>query len=285
DVDEGAEVYYVYAGAQDTNTLGWPSRTVNAQGIANSDWFVTWGGDGFHARIDPTNPNIVYSTLQYGVLARFDRRSGGAVLIPPQQSTGGGPPPWDWDRPLPLSPPQPTRLYFAAQRVFESDDRGDRWTPISGDLTRKIDRNQLRVMGRLWGPDAVAKSQSTSFYGNIVSLDESPLVEGLLYVGTDDGLVQVSEDGGKTWRRQEAFPGVPERTYVSDLFASRFDANVVYAAFNNHKDGDFKPYLLRSGDRGRTWASVAADLPARGSVWTVAEDRVERQLVFAGTEF
>src|SRR5262249_31524687 len=128
-------------------------------------------------------------------------------------------------------------------------------------------------------------SQSTSFYGNIVSLDESPLVEGLLYVGTDDGLVQVTEDGGKTWRRQETFPGVPERTYVSDLFASRFDGNVVYAAFNNHKAGDFKPYLLRSGDRGRTWTSLAADLPARGSVWTVAEDRTERQLLFVGTEF
>ncbi|HEX9188357.1 MAG TPA: glycosyl hydrolase, partial [Vicinamibacteria bacterium] len=133
--------------------------------------------------------------------------------------------------------------------------------------------------------DAVAKGASTSFYGNIVSLEESPLVEGLLYVGTDDGLVQVSEDGGRAWRRQEAFPGVPEASYVSDLFASRFDANVVYAAFNNHKNGDFKPYLLRSGDRGRTWTSVAADLPARGSAWTIAEDAVERELLFAGTEF
>jgi hypothetical protein len=131
----------------------------------------------------------------------------------------------------------------------------------------------------------VAKGASTSFYGNIVSLDESPLVEGLLYVGTDDGLVQVSEDAGKTWRRQETFPGVPEMSYVSDLFASRFDANVVYATFNNHKAGDFKPYVLRSGDRGRTWTSVTADLPARGSAWTIAEDAVERDLLFAGTEF
>src|SRR5262249_23448856 len=231
DVDESTPVYYVYGGAQDNNTLGGPSRTLNAHGIANSDWFVTWGGDGFHARIDPTDPNIVYSTLQYGVLARFDRKSGEAVLIQPQESPGDDPMRWNWDSPLVISPHKPTRLYFAAQRVFRSEDRGNAWTPISGDLTRKIDRNQLKVMGRLWGPDAVAKSQSTSFYGNIVSLDESPLVEGLLYVGTDDGLVQVTEDGGKTWRRQETFPGVPERTYVSDLFASRFDGNVVYAAF------------------------------------------------------
>jgi photosystem II stability/assembly factor-like uncharacterized protein len=285
DVDEQEPVYYVYGGTQDNNTLGGPSRTLNAQGIANSDWFVTWGGDGFHARVDPTDPNIVYSTLQYGVLARFDRRSGEAVLIQPQEKPGEDPLRWNWDSPLIISPHKPTRLYFAAQRIFRSDDRGDSWTPVSGDLTRHLDRNKLEVMGRVWGPDAVAKSQSTSPYGNIVSLDESPLVEGLLYAGTDDGLVQVSEDGGKTWRRQETFPGVPELSYVSDLFASRFDADVVYAAFDNHKNGDFKPYLLRSADRGRTWTSMAGDLPTRGNVWTVAEDTQDGDLLFTGTEF
>ena len=285
EVDNSSPAYFIYGGTQDNNTLGGPSRTWNAHGIANHDWFVTWGGDGFHARIDPTDPNIVYSTLQHGVLGRYDRRSGEAVLIQPHEKPGDDPLRWNWDSPLVLSPHKPTRLYFAAQRVFRSEDRGDSWTPISGDLTRQIDRNKLKVMGKVWGPDAVAKGASTSFYGNIVSLEESPLVEGLLYVGTDDGLVQVSEDGGKTWRRQETFPGVPEMSYVSDLFASRFDANVVYAAFNNHKSGDFKPYLLRSGDRGRTWTSVTADLPARGSAWTIAEDTVEKDLLFAGTEF
>ncbi|HXK12675.1 MAG TPA: glycosyl hydrolase [Vicinamibacteria bacterium] len=285
DVDDSSPVYYVYGGTQDNNTLGGPSRTLNAHGIANHDWFVTWGGDGFHARVDPRDPNIVYSTLQYGVLARYDRKSGEAVLIQPQEKPGDDPLRWNWDSPLVLSPHQPTRLYFAAQRVFRSEDRGDTWTAVSGDLTRRIDRNTLKVMGKVWGPDAVAKGASTSFYGNVVSLDESPLVEGLLYVGTDDGLVQVSEDGGRTWRRQESFPGVPAMSYVSDLFASRFDANVVYAAFDDHKTGDFKPYLLRSGDRGRTWAPVAGDLPVRGNVWTVAEDTVEKELLFAGTEF
>jgi photosystem II stability/assembly factor-like uncharacterized protein len=285
DVDNSSPVYYVYGGTQDNNTLGGPSRTLNAHGIANQDWFVTWGGDGFHARIDPADPNIVYSTLQNGVLGRFDRRSGEAVLIQPQEKPGDDPLRWNWDSPLVLSPHKPTRLYFAAQRVFMSEDRGDSWTPISGDLTRRIDRNKLKVMGKVWGPDAVAKGASTSFYGNIVSLDESPLVEGLVYAGTDDGLVQVTEDGGKAWRRQDAFPGVPETSYVSDLFASRFDPNVVYATFDNHKAGDFKPYVLRSGDRGRTWASVTSDLPARGSVWTVAEDTAEKDLLFAGTEF
>jgi photosystem II stability/assembly factor-like uncharacterized protein len=285
EVDDSKPVYNVYGGTQDNNTLGGPSRTLTQHGAMNSDWFVTWGGDGFHARIDPTDPNIVYSTLQYGVLGRYDRRSGEAVLIQPHEAPGDDPLRWNWDSPLLLSPHRPTRLYFAAQRIFRTEDRGDSWTPVSGDLTRRIDRNRLRVMGKVWGPDAVAKSQSTSFYGNIVSLDESPLVEGLLYAGTDDGLVQVSEDGGATWRRQEAFAGVPELSYVADLFASRFDRDVVYAAFNNHKSGDFKPYLLRSADRGRTWVSIAADLPKRGSTWTVAEDVKDRELLFCGTEF
>ncbi len=285
EVDDSSPVYYVYGGTQDNNTLGGPSRTLTAHGAANSDWFVTWGGDGFHARVDPADPNIVYSTLQYGVLGRYDRKSGEAVLIQPHEAPGDDPLRWNWDSPLVISPHKGTRLYFAAQRVFRSDDRGDHWTPVSGDLTRRLDRNGLKVMGRLWGPDAVARGQSTSFYGNIVSLEESPLVEGLVYVGTDDGLVQVTEDGGKSWRKQESFPGVPARAYVSDLFASRFDKDVVYAAFNNHKEGDFKPYLLKSADRGRTWTSAASDLPARGSVWTVAEDVKDKALLFAGTEF
>lgn len=285
EVDNAAPVYNVYGGTQDNYTLGGPSRTLNAHGIANQDWFVTWTGDGFHARIDPDDPNIVYSTLQYGVLGRYDRRSGEAVLIQPQEQPGEDPLRWNWDSPLLISPHKGTRLYFAAQRLFRSDDRGDSWTPVSGDLTRSIDPDALPVMGRLWGPDAVAKTNSTSPYGNIVALDESPLVPGLLFVGTDDGLVQVSEDGGNSWRKQDSFPGVPDRSYVSDLFGSRFDANVVYATFNNHKQGDFKPYLLRSADRGRSWTSLAADLPSRGSAWTVAEDTKERDLLFVGTEF
>jgi photosystem II stability/assembly factor-like uncharacterized protein len=284
-VDDSSPVYYVYGGTQDNNTLGGPSRTLDRSGIKNADWFITWGGDGFHARVEPGNPNIVYSTLQHGVLSRYDRQSGEAILIQPQEGRGEPPLRWNWDSPLIISPFSPTRLYFAANRLFRSDDRGNSWTPVSPDLTRQVDRNQLKVMGRVWEADAVAKSQSTSFYGNIVSLDESPLKEGLLYVGTDDGLVQVSEDGGATWRREEKFPGVPDTTYVSDLAASVHDASVVFAAFNNHKMGDFAPYLLRSADRGRTWTSIAGDLPARGSTWTIVEDPGDRNLLFVGTEF
>ncbi len=284
-VDDAWPVYNVYGGTQDNFTLGGPSRTLRLQGPANEDWFVAQGGDGFWVAIDPTDPNIVYAEYQHGGLTRFDRKSGENVDIQPQPGAGEEPHRWNWDSPLILSPHSHTRLYFAANKLFRSDDRGDSWRAISPDLTRRIDRNQLEVFGKIQRPEAVARGASTSFYGNIVALAESPLVEGLLYVGTDDGLVQVSEDGGASWRRIERFPGVPEKAYVSRLTASQHDANVVYAAFDHHKMADFKPYLLRSSDRGRSWTSVAGDLPERGTVYALVEDHVRPELLFAGTEF
>ncbi len=278
-------VYSVCGGTQDNNSHCGPSRTLRFQGPANEDWTVTQGGDGFWTAIDPTNPDIVYAEAQYGAITRFDRKSGENVEIQPQPGAGEPPLRWNWDSPLLISPHAPTRLYFAANKLFRSDDRGDNWRAVSPDLTRQLDRNLLPVFGTIQRPEAVGKNSSTSFYGNIVSLAESTKVEGLLYVGTDDGLVQVSEDGGGAWRKIESFPGVPERTYVSRLAASRHDANVVYAAFENHKMGDFKPYLLKSADRGKSWSSIAGDLPERGSVYALAEDSVKPDLLFAGTEF
>jgi len=169
--------------------------------------------------------------------------------------------------------------------LFRSDDRGDTWKAISGDLTRQIDRNKLPVMGKVWGPDAVAKNSSTSFYGNIVALAESPKKEGLIYVGTDDGLIQVTQDSGGSWTKYEKFPGVPENTYVSRLAASSHDANTVYAGFDNHKNEDFKPYLLKSVDAGKTWTSIASDLPENGPVLAFAEDPVNANLLFVGNEY
>ena len=284
-VDESLPFYNVYGGAQDNNSLGGPSRTTSAHGIVNSDWFVTTGGDGFACAVDPTNPNIVYSESQYGVLVRFDRKTGEEVPIQPQAEPGEAQNRWNWDSPLRLSPHSPSRLYFASQRLYRSDDHGDHWTPVSPDLTRQIDRSALKIMGKVWSVDAVARNTSTSFYGNCVAVAESPKAEGLLYVGTDDGLVNISEDGGKNWRRCDSFPGIPANTYVSHLEASPFDADTVYATFENHKQGDFQPYALKSADRGKTWTSIVGNLPARGYVHTIIEDPAKAGLLYAGTEF
>ncbi len=284
-VDNSEPFYYVYGGTQDNATQGGPSRTKNVHGIRNSDWFVTVFGDGFDPAVDPENPNIVYSHWQYGNLIRYDRQTGERVDIKPQEDKDGPPLRWNWDSALMISPHSPSRLYFGAQILFRSDDRGDSWRAVSPDLTRNLDRNKLKVMGRVWSVDAVAKNRSTSFYGTIVALTESPLLEGLIYVGTDDGLVQVTEDGGQNWRRIERVGDVPEMTYVNDLEASLHDVNTVYAVFNNHKMGDFKPYVYVSRDRGKSWTSISGNLPERGSVYTIKQDHVNPKLLFVGTEF
>ena len=285
DCDQSGPFYHVYGGTQDNNTLGGPVRTRSVHGITNADWFVLLGGDGFQCRVDPKDPNIIYCSLQYGVLTRYDRRTGQSVGIQPQPGKGEPPLRWNWDSPVIISPHSNTRIYFAANKVFRSDDRGNTWRAISGDLTRQLDRDKLPVMGKLWSVDAVARHQSTSFYGNALTLSESPKKEGLIYLGTDDGLVQVTEDGGKNWRKIDKFPGVPDNTYVTRVLASQHEANTVYLSFDNHKMGDFAPYLLKSTDAGRTWKSIAGDLPARGSVMAIAEDHVDPKLLFVGTEF
>ena len=284
-LDDAEPFYNVFGGTQDNNTLGGPARTASGHGIMNRDWFVTVAGDGFEPQVDPTNPDVIYSQWQYGGLVRYDKKSGEVVDIQPQPEPGDPPPRWNWSSALLLSPHSPTRLYYGSQRLWRSDDRGDSWVPVSADLTRDLDRNQLEVMGRVWGVDTVAKNASTSYYGTLVALAESPLAEGLLYTGSDDALVHVSEDGGASWRRVESIPGVPEMSYVSFLLASLDKAGTVWAAFDNHKRGDFKPYVVRSTDRGRTWASIAGDLPERGTVYALAQDHVDPDLLFAGTEF
>jgi photosystem II stability/assembly factor-like uncharacterized protein len=283
--DNSTPFYNVFGGLQDNYSVGGPARTRSASGIVNSDWFVTQGGDGFRTQVDPEDPNTIYAELQYGVIARYDKRTGERMGIQPSPARGEDALRFNWDSPFIISPHSHTRLYFAADKLFRSDDRGDSWRAISGQLSRGLDRNKLPVMGKIWGPDAVAKHQSTDPFGNSSALAESPKKEGLIYVGTDDGLIQVTEDAGKSWHKIESFPGVPDMTYVSRIAASQHDANTVYAAFENHKRSDFAPYLLKSTDRGRSWASIKGNLPANHPVFAFAEDHVNPNLLFIGTEF
>lgn len=285
EVDSMRPFYRIYGGTQDNSTMGGPSRTATSRGADTGDWYLTLGGDGFVTRIDPTNQNIVYSEYQYAGLTRINLETGERVNIQPIPEPGEPGLRWHWDTPLQISPHNPARLYVAAQRVFRSDDRGSSWTPISDDLTAQIDRNKLKLMGRVWSVDAVAKNRSTSTWNSIVSMAESSLQEGLIWVGTDDGLIQLTEDGGENWREVGPIRGAPDTSFVAAVVPSEHDVNTVYVVFDHHKAGDFKPYIFKSTDMGRRWQSISSDLPEKGTAYSFKEDYKNPNLLYAGTEY
>ena len=284
-VDYDEPFYNIYGGTQDNNTQGGPSRTDNVHGIRNGDWFITVFADGHQPAVDPTNPDIIYSEWQEGNLVRFDRKSGEIIYIQPQPGANEENDRFNWDSPILISPHDPARLYYASQRVWRSNDRGDSWQAISGDLSHAQDRMTLPMMGRVWSFDSAWDLMAMSKYGTITSLSESPVVENLLYAGTDDGRIHVSENGGTDWQLIDNLPNAPKGFFVNDIKADLHNANTVYVVIDDHKSGDFAPYIYKSINRGKLWRKISTGLPERHVVWRLVQDHVNPNLIFAATEF
>lgn len=281
--DNDYPFYNVYGGAQDNGSWFGPSKT-NRRSIVNADWTYTIGGDGYLSIPDPNNPDIHYCESQYCGIRRYDRTTGNSIGIQPQP-TEDEKYTWNWNTPYLLSHFDSKTLYIGGNYVLKSTDMGGTWKKISGDMTRGLDQNDLPMMGKMWPPEAVAKNLSTSKFGNIFALSESPLKKGLLYVGTDDGLIWTTEDDGANWTKYTSFTGVPDMTFVNYLTPSMHDEGTVYACFDGRKNSsDFTPYLIKSTDKGKTWSSIASNLPS-GTVYCIQEDHVNPNILFIGTEW
>ncbi len=286
-VDDAEPFYMVYGGTQDNGSHGVPSRTDTEHGIRNADVIKTLFADGHQSATEPGNPNIMYAETQQGGMYRVDRLTGEQVSIQPKAKPGEKFERFNWDAPIVVSTHKPSRLYFASYRVWKSEDRGDSWEAISDDLTRDEERIALPIMGRQQSWDNPWDVNAMSNYNTITSLAESPIKAGLLYVGTDDGIFQMSNDDGASWIRKEvgSITGLPATAFVNNVYADLHDENVVYMALDNHKYGDFNPYLYKSVDKGLTWTSIKGNLPDRLLIWRIVQDHVEPNLLFAATEF
>ena len=283
--------YYVCGGLQDNDPWCGPSNTRSFHGIRHQDWYETAYGDGFFTIVDPTDSTIVFSESQGGNMNRYDLVTGEKTPMRPitgPRADGDTAKTYrfNWNSPLQLSPHDPATVYLGANYLMRSRDRGMSWEEVGGvDLTKQIDRKELEIMGVPGSEPAMSIHDGTSNYGNITAFAESPLARGLLYVGTDDGNVQVSRDDGATWANvADRIDGLPERTYVSRLEPSAHAEGRVYASFDGHRNGDYAAYAYVSEDYGDSWSRISEGLPDGWSVNVITEHHRAPNLLFVGNE-
>jgi len=285
-VDDREPFYHIFGGTQDNGSHGGPSRTDSEAGIRNGDWYKTLFADGHQSATEPGNPDIIYAETQQGGLHRIDLKTGEPVSVQPQPRAGDPHERFNWDAPIVVSSHDPKRLYFASYRVWRSDSRGDDWEPISGNLTRNEERIALPIMGGVKSWDNPWDIYAMSNYSTITSLAESVTDPDRIWAGTDDGLLQATSDGGKNWIKMMVgdLPGVPERAFVNDIKIDRFDPNRIFVCLDNHKEGDFKPYVLMTANGGKNWVNIGESLPYGTLTWRLVQDHVKPDLLFLGTE-
>ena len=273
--------YYVYAGTQDNNSFAGPSRTRNNAGIANSDWFVTTGGDGFESQVDWKEGNYVYAQSQNGGLVRFDKRTGEELNIKPVELNDSAYR-FDWSSPLLISKHDHKRLYFGANKLFRTNDQGNSWEEISTDLTRGVPQKMQKLMNRVWSMDELTSKGSMA---QISAVAESPLDEHILFAGSGDGLLFYTVDAGKNWARSGSLKGLPEYARTTSIVLSAHNKLVAYVTFENVNGGNYKPFVYKTIDGGKTWNSLNNNLPEKGSTYSFAEDHIDPELLFVGTQY
>jgi len=275
--------YHVCGGLQDNGSWCGPSRTLYSQGISNEDWSRVGGGDGFYNVIDQSDPEVVYTESQDGNLSRFDGRTNERRVIRPEPPAGERYR-FNWNSPILLSRYDSRTVYYGGNRLFVSRDRGDTWSIVSPDLTNGAERDKMAIFGKT-AKEMLSRNDGVVHYGTITTIAESPVKAGVVWVGTDDGNVQVSRDGGATWSRSKLPAGVPAGTYVSRIEASHAGEGAAYLALDGHRADDYSAYLFRTDDFGQGWRAVSGDLPKGDVIHVVREHPRRTNLVFAGTEF
>lgn len=273
--------YYIYVGLQDNGSWGGPSNSLDTRGILNEHWHVVGGGDGFYVKPDPADYATVYANSQMNGITKVDLRLGRGKSVRPQAPAGRKPYRFNWNSPILISPHDPKTVYTAGNFLFRTTDGGRSWEVISPDLTTDDPAKQKNGVGPLGVENSGAEVHCT-----IVTVAESPLEKGLIWCGTDDGNLQLTRDGGRSWKNvAPSIPGLTRNAWCSRVEASRFEAGTAYVSFDNHRQDDYRPYIYKTADYGRTWKPIHKGLPEVGWVHVVREDTRNRNLLFAGTEF